>query len=517
MFRAENALADLLKGRPILLAALAALFAAAMSAFLGQRVFGGVPHVADGVSYAFQGKIFAAGRLWLEPPLVLDAFKSQNVLLTATRWCSPYPPGYPLLLAAGWLAGVPFLVNPVLLGLAVLGVFRLGTVLYDETTGLLGAVLLAVSPFALLIGAGFMVHASGLCVLTWCLAFLAEGLTKGGARAFIVSGFLGVFGVVVRPQAAVLFLLPALVAVLVARRKELPRSIGLLVLGGAAPLAFLLAVNDALSGNPLRIGYSVHDPNLSLSPASFMFGFSPSQLFWSHFPWYLHDLGATVWGFPWGDLTPLALLLIPAPGRRRDAWLAACAFALIAGFSFFRFYDISHSGPRYAFEALGALALLVARAVHKAGGLAVSLLGRLRLERFAVGAGALAMGCLAVFPLATLLPRQAEALSHAYHAHTGEPLSRLAMAGVGPSALVLVAGNTAEWTYGSFLLENGPDPRRAPRVFVRDLPGKRAELLAAYPRPEVWRVNVTLRPLPHPNAWIDNTWDVVDIAWTRLR
>ena len=49
-------------------------------------------------------------------------------------------------------------------------------------------------------------------------------------------------------------------------------------------------------------------------------------------------------------------------------------------------------------------------------------------------------------------------------------------------------------------LANGLDPRQAPRVFVRDLPEKRAELLAAYPRSEVWRVNVTLEPLPHPNA-----------------
>ena len=145
------------------------------------------------------------------------------------------------------------------------------------------------------------------------------------------------------------------------------------------------------------------------------------------------------------------------------------------------------------------------------------MLERFRLARFAPAVAALAVGFLAVFPLATLLPRQAEALSHAYHAHTAEPLRRMEAAGVGQSALVLVAGNTVEWTYGSFLLENGLDPRRSPRVFVRDLPGKRAELLAAYPRRELWRVTVTLAPLPHPNAWIDNTWDVVDVVWSRLR
>ncbi|MGZ5428662.1 MAG: glycosyltransferase family 39 protein, partial [Thermoanaerobaculia bacterium] len=255
--------------RPALLAALLALFAAAASAFLGQRVFGGVPHVADGISYAFQGKIFAAGRLWLEPPLVPDAFKVNHIILNKTLWCSFYPPGFPLLLAAGWLVGAPFLVNPILLGLAVVGVFRLGTVLYDEATGLLGALLLAVSPFALLMGADFMSHVASLCVFTWCLVFLVETCLATGARPLLVSGFLGAFGFVIRPQAAVLFLLPALIAALVTRWKELARSTGFLVLGGAAPLVFLLAQNFALSGNALRMGYVVNDPGLSVTSVNY--------------------------------------------------------------------------------------------------------------------------------------------------------------------------------------------------------------------------------------------------------
>ena len=361
-------------------------------------------------------------------------------------------------------------------------------------------------------GASFMGHVAGLCVFTWCLAFLAESCEGTRPLPLLVSGFFGAFGAVVRPQAAVFFLLPALLGALIARRKEFVRSAGFLVLGGAVPLAFLLAYNFALSGHPFRMAYLVWDPNLS-----FTYGFSSSRLFSAHFPWFLHDLNATVWGFPWGDLLPLVFLLAPAPSRRRDAWLAACLLTLILGFSFYRFYEINHSGPRYAFEALGVLALLVARALRAAGRLAASLLERVRLGRFRTAGAAAAVVFLALFPLATLLPEQAEALSHAYHAHTPEPLRRLAAADVGPSALVLVAGNTVEWTYGSFLLENGPDPRRAPRVFARDLPEKRAELLAAYPRNEVWRVDTTLRPLPHPNLWIDNTWDVEKIVWSRLR
>src|SRR5664279_5071864 len=103
-----------------------------------------------------------------------------------------------------------------------------------------------------------------------------------------------------------------------------------------------------------------------------------------------------------------------------------------------------------------------------AGRLAASLLERVRLGRYRTAGAAAAVVFLALFPLGTLLPEQAEALSHAYHAHTPEPLRRLKAAGVGPSALVLVAGNTVEWTYGSFLLENGTDPRRA--TFRKNVP-----------------------------------------------
>lgn len=489
-----------------------AVLAAAASAWLGQRVFGGVPHVADGVSYAFQGRIFAAGRPWLPPPAVPEAFAAQNVLLNATRWCGIYPPGFPALLAIGFLLGAPFLVNPVLLGLAVFGVYRLGSILFDDATGLLGALLLAVSPFALLMGGGFMGHVASLCVLTWCLVFLATAATEEGAVPLLLAGLLGGAGVVVRPQAAVLFLAPAALALLAVHRRRPGRTAGLLALGAALPLALLFAYNTSLSGNPLRMAYLVWDPDLPFTE-----GVSPFRLLSVHVPWFLRDLNASVWGFPWGDLTLLLLLAFPAAKRRHDAVLGACAVALVLGFSCYRFYDVSFSGPRYAFETLGVLSLLTTRSLQTAARFVRSFADRTG-HGGAGSAAVLAGGCLLVaFPLVQPLPQRAEALSHTYHGHLNRPLRGLAEAGVGRSALVLVSGNTMGFTYGSYLLENGTDPSTAPRVFARDLPSKRAELLAAYPRAETWSLQVTLRPVTPPNDWLENIWDVADVRWTRLR
>jgi 4-amino-4-deoxy-L-arabinose transferase-like glycosyltransferase len=495
------------------LALCTAILVAAASAWLGHQVFGSVPHVADGVSYAFQGQIFAAGHPWLRPPAVPEAFEAQNVLLNETRWCGIYPPGFPALLALGWLLKAPHLVNPLLLGFAIFGVYRLGSILYDHRTGLLGALLLAVSPFALLMGGDFMGHVASLSVFMWCLVFLAKAALEDGAVPLLLAGLLGGFGVVVRPQAAVLFLAPAALALLAVRRQSPRRIVGLLALGAALPVALLFAYNISLSGNPLRMAYIVWDPNLPFTE-----GLSLFQLLSVHVPWFLRDLSASVWGYPWGDLSLLFILAIPgAKQRRHDAVLGACALALVLGFSCYRFYDVSHSGPRYAFEALGVLALLTARALQTAARLARSLGDRTGRSRIAPIAIVAAGGFLVAFPLARQLPQRAAALSHSYHGHLNQPLRSLAEAGVGRSALVLVSGNTVGFTFGSFLLENGADPRTAPRVFARDLPSKRAELLAAYPREETWSLAITLRPLELQYDWIENIWDVVEVRWKRLR
>ena len=178
---------------------------------------------------------------------------------------------------------------------------------------------------------------------------------------------------------------------------------------------------------------------------------------------------------------------------------------------------MSFSGPRYAFETLGVLALLTTRAIQTAARLPRALAKRTGMAWIDRATRVVGGSLLLAYPLALQLPRRAEALSHTYHGHLNRPLRGLAEAGVGPSALVLVSGNTAGFTYGSYLLENGTDPRAAPRVFARDLPAKRAELLAEYPRDETWSVAITLEPLKPPDDWIENIWDVVDVRWRRLR
>src|SRR5579864_8344924 len=147
--------------------------AAALALLISWTVLGLVPHVTDSISYLFQGRILASGHLYEPPPQLPALFWQENVILDPARWCSLYPPGWPLVLALGWRLHAPWLMTPLLLALAVAGVWLAGRRLYDPATGLLAAAALACSPFALLMAADAMAHVPALCATAWCLAMIA--------------------------------------------------------------------------------------------------------------------------------------------------------------------------------------------------------------------------------------------------------------------------------------------------------------------------------------------------------
>lgn len=495
-----------------LLALLLALFAAGTSLLISSAVLDRIPHVTDGVSYAFQGKIFAAGRLFLAPPPAPALFAHENIVLDAGRWCSLYPPGWPLLLALGWRIGAPWIVDPLLLGLSVAGIWRLGRALFDSATGLLAAVALAVSPFALIMSAGFLAHGPALCAGVWCLVFLVEGIEEERRGRLAMAGLLGGFMVLIRPFTAVALLGPAVVWGLVRRRKDF-RAVGWMALGALPCAAAFLLYDRAVFGGALTTGYQAYDAARFGSVEGM--AVAPAEAFARNLPWYLSNLNRCLWGFPWPDLLVFLPLLWPRPGRGRDAMLASCAACLVLGHCFYYYRDVIYSGPRFAFEALGPFSILAARSLLSVHAGLGALLERVRPEprrilRLAVaGAGS---AILLFFPLGRRLPAQMVRHSQWYLAVSGEPLRRMAAAGVGRDALVFVSGTP--WCYSSLFLAND-FPLPAGRVLVRDIPPLRGAALRAYPRPEVWQARVVV-DIPDP----ENAPDIarpVEVSWTRLR
>lgn len=508
---------------PLALAAVAACASAALS----WGVFGAAPHVSDEVSYLFQGRVFASGRLWLDPPAVPDAFRAWHVILDASRWCGKYPPGWPLLLAPGVLLGVPWLVNPLLTGLAVLGAVRLSRALYGERGALVGGLLLAASPFTLLTGAGFMSHAAGLAASLWALALLVEGERDGSWRRLLAAGLLAGLAGTVRPFTALLLLGPAIawrVASSLRARRGL-RSFVPFAAGAAAPLALLLAFQWVSFGSPLRTGYSAYDPSEGL----FTFvgrRYEPLALLREHLPAYVRDLSQALWDVPGPPFWWLAALLL-AP-RGADGFLLLSAAGLVLGQSgLFWNYDLAQGGPRYVFEAAGALSVLSARALLLLLDRLFSLTARAGLfaspSSRRLGTVA-ALAALLLSPLLVRLPLLARSHAMSFHGTANRPLEGAAEAGVPERAVVFVSATNEvagydprlDPGYHAYLNLNAPRPADGGRVFVRDLPGRREEVLRAYPGREAWSVHLFQRPALEEESLVDQTWKLHGLTWTRL-
>lgn len=460
------------------------LGASFLAAWICWESLGRIPHISDEVSYSFQGRIFASGKLWLEPPEAPEAFAVDHILISQNRWSSIYTPGWPLLLALGWLVHAPWIVNPLLLIGCILGLWKLGSILYDGRTAMLGTILCGTSPFVLLMGSGYMSHIAAMSASIWCLVFL---LRAKNHRSLLTAGALAGFAFLARPYTAVALLSPAMLWVLWNKKKEAIAVAGMLVMGLLPSLAFWLIYNQVLFGGPFKTGYD-SDPTWNV----IHFG---ASYFLQNIGWYWNALNDCLWGWPFPDLLILLPLFRPRPGWQKDLLFAICSLSLLCAYCFLSYHDIVYSGPRFVFEMTGFFALLSARSV-------LSLLDLFRKYRIAEFVFRIAVAILIVYPLAVRLPQQIRYHSQIYHGQTHEFEKLIDRANVGKDALILVGGDP--FVFRSFFFQNSLIPSEGNRVYVRDLAEERSKLMSAYPRKEVWLVTIGLKPLPGLNEYPDH-------------
>ncbi len=465
---------------------LIALIAGAASAVLCWQVLGLIPHVADEVSYVFQGMIFGSGKLWLDPPAVPEVFAIDHIVITPNRWCSIYTPGWPLLLAFGWLVQVPWIVNPLLVVLSVLGVWRLGISLFDNRTAVIASVLFAVSPFVLLMGAGLMSHMSALCASVWCMVALTAAAKSPGSRNLMLAGLLAGFLFLIRPFTAIVLLWPAVLWCLWHRKTEWLRTAAALLPGFLPSLALLFLYNTLVFGGPLKTGYDL-DPSWNLIQ------FHISN-FASNFVWYIKALNHSLWGWPFPGLLILLPLLRPRAEWKTDLMLAICACSLLCGYCFLSYRDIVYGGPRYVFEMMGCVSLLTARSL-------LSLYDLFQARRVVRLTFKITFVLLILFSLAVRFPEQIRYHSEMYHGQSHE-LAGTIKSRAGKSALILVSGDP--YIFRSFFFENSLNPAEGNRIFVRDIPGFRNRLMDVYPRKEMWKASINLQALPGSNTYPDH-------------
>jgi len=138
------------------------LLAILVTSLVTDRIFERLPHIEDEIAYAWQAAAVAGGRLTVPSPAAPKSFLVPFVVDYNGQRFGKYPPGWPALLGVGVFFGARALVNPLLAGLAVWLIYRLGKRVSTETVGLLAAGLTLTSPFFLMNSGSLLSHPFGL-------------------------------------------------------------------------------------------------------------------------------------------------------------------------------------------------------------------------------------------------------------------------------------------------------------------------------------------------------------------
>lgn len=299
------------------------------------------PNSADEYCYVYQAETLAAGRLYNQPHPLQDFFNSIHIAAKGGKLFSVYPPGWPILLAAAMRLHLPlWLVNPLLGTLSLFVLFLLGRRLYGDRTALLAALVLLVSPYFLFNAASFFAHQLAGLLLLLTYYYALRFLESGRARDAAMVGFWFGWAFLTRGYTSLLCALP--LAVYAGwRRPGALRHLGLVVLGAVPWAVFLLAYNNAVTGDALLLPQAwVGSNRYWLTPETATRGVA--------------ILGSLVIRFlAW---TPLFLLLIYlvsliARGRASRAGTGSVLLVLMLGTFFYADSGGNQYGARYYYEA----------------------------------------------------------------------------------------------------------------------------------------------------------------------
>ena len=364
--RATNAL---LAPSPRVFAALAGAATFLLAAYFGWSLFRWQPVVGDEFSQRFQAHLLSNGRLFARVQEPAEFFSSVEALGVNGRWFSQFPIGGPALLALGVLAGVPWLVNPLLIAIAVIALYRFAVAASDELTARGAAVLFALSPFVLFMAGSEMNHVGTLAFVLLALAALpawvaAQTATELRWPAALVGAGMGVAATIRPFDAALAGLAIGIFQVRIAARSPLHRRALLVqMLAGAVPVLLLLGGNWATVGHPLSFAYDVlngpaHRPGFHVTPLGFEH--TPRRGLYMISAYLMKlDVGLFAWPVPSVLLVVVALVL----HTRATAWdaLVVGILALLMAGYFFYWSESYFVGPRFLFTAVPTFVIFTAR------------------------------------------------------------------------------------------------------------------------------------------------------------
>ena len=356
---------------------IAAIWVVVVSSLLAWVVLERVPHLHDEVAYAFQAKYLAAGRLYLEPPPEPKAFESEFGMLDGKKWYVATTPGWPAVLALGYLIGAPWLINPLLGGIAILLAHALARRLYDADVADGVALLLAGSPWLLFLSASLMPHALTLVLSVLGLLGVARARDEGSVIWGGIAGLAIGAMLHVRPLDAVILAIVTGIWWLSAGWKKLRLGpLAATALAGLAMTLLFLAYNRAITGDPFyppinkftdtqyypggnRLGFGKDIGNFGWTGLDPLPGHGARDVV-INTNINLYLLNFELFGWPCGSLI-FVFLLLAWRRMRDDALMWGLLAALWAGMSLYWFSGGPDFGPRYWYQMILPCAVLTIR------------------------------------------------------------------------------------------------------------------------------------------------------------
>ncbi len=440
----------------------AALFLAgvAATATIIVRVSHAIPGFGDEINYLVEGKIMASGRLAVPEPPMPEFFKVGWTDLWGAdgKVWGFHPPGNSVLLALGWLVGLPWLTVPLVAGGILAVQHRLALeVLRSEPFALVHAAIVGTSHYVLSLASSYMAHAPSMLFVSLFFLSVVRFARRGSRRALLLAALWIGIAFVIRPLSAVLAAAVPLLVLALRARKATLGTYALAGLAGLAVSSTIFLYTWAITGR-LALPYSVKGPEVGQTLTVRLA--KPLQEHLGSLYRNCDELQHRVHSFGIiGNTTFFFLAVIVGLRRRAGGWLAlaSASFAFfILAHSFLHWYGWKWE-PRMIYD-VSFLFFLVTSA-----GVQAAVARRPRPTPVGLTIGAAVVGAL-LFAAAFDVPRRFATEYRGYNSAPAGAMAQLRSRGL-REAVVLFG---SEMAYASYLPFNAVT-FDGPLVFAKSL------------------------------------------------
>jgi len=340
-------------------------------------IAGGTPHYWDDLSYLFQAKIFASGKLYLSAPSLKEHFTGLCDIIQNGKWHSKYFPGFPLILMLGVLIKAPWIINPLFGSLSLVFIYLIGRELYSRRIAIYASLLGLFSPFLFFYNTSFLTETTSLFFILIFIFFFIRSLNNDKKRYPFLSGFGLGMSFIIRPYTVIFACLPFITYIFFKNKVKYFNKLAFVAVGVIPFFLFLMQYNKVLTGNAFSQFYlyrnmayqdnSKYDyPGFHRTPIPTWQGYGLDDNMYTPMKGLLNIdknfvfLNRDLFGWP----ISLLFIFIPFLFAKKNKWdilFLFMFFSIIIGYFFFW----GSGETRYWFSAIPALLFLTASGIDK--------------------------------------------------------------------------------------------------------------------------------------------------------